>query len=346
MYSSDNNPQKDQEYFCDGMTEQIITNLGHLQELKVIARTSVMTFKGSNKTIPEIGRALNVSHVLEGSIRKDGNSIRVSAKLINVDDGTNLWGDDYDRELQDIFAVQDDVSQAIAAALFEQLSPTDVQAIRTQQTKSVAAYEYNLKGRHFHYSKFISSAKEEDFEKSEQMFLKAIELDPNYGLAYAGLADLYDTYIRRVQENVEYDNLRQEYLKTAFQLDPNSEFVNTAKGWVDWGKGEYEHAYESMNRALEINPNDWFANLSMSLLLDHLGLHHQTIPYVTRAITLDPLYASNYWTRGTSYHVIGHSVIFHQIIYFLTCSIWTWHNIGTIQYNLKIRVSLIFYGYS
>ncbi len=296
---------KDQEYFCDGMTEQIISNLSRLQDLKVIARTSVMTLKGSSKPISEIGKELNVSHVLEGSIRKAGDRIRITAQLIKVDDSTNLWGNDYDRELRDIFAVQDDVSQAIAQALFEQLSPNDVQAIRTQQTEDVEAYEYNLKGRYFHYTKFLNFLREEDFKKSEEMFLKAIEHDSTYGLAYAGLADLYDTYLRHLPENEKYDLLRQEYIVKAYQLDPHSGFVNAAKGWAAWGKGEYDHAYASMNRALELNPNDAYAHLSMALLLDHLGLHHQTIPYLTRAIALDPLFASCYWPRGISYQVIG-----------------------------------------
>jgi TolB-like protein/Tfp pilus assembly protein PilF len=302
---SDLSQAKDQEYFCDGMTEQIISNLSHLQDLKVIARTSVMTLKGSNKTVSEIGKELSVSYVLEGSIRKAGDRIRVTAQLIKVDDSTNLWANDYDREVQDIFGVQDDVSQAIANALFKQLSPNEAHAIRTQQTKDVAAYEYNLKGRYFHYTKFLNFLRDEDFKRSEEMFLKAIERDSTYGLAYAGLADLYDTYLRHLPANEKYDMLRQEYVARAFQLDPHSEFVNAAKGWVAWGKGDYEVAHESMNRALEINPNDAYVHLSMALLLDHLGLHHQTIAYLTRAIALDPLFASSYWPRGISYQVIG-----------------------------------------
>ena len=302
---SDLSQAKDQEYFCDGMTEQIITNLSRLQDLKVIARTSVMTFKGSSKTISEIGKALSVSHVLEGSIRKAGDRIRVTAQLIKVDDGTNLWGNEYDREVQDIFGVQDDVSQAIATALFEQLSPKDVQAVRTQQTENVAAYEYNLKGKYFHQQKFIYYFRVEDFKKSEEMFEKAIELDPNYALAYAGLADLYDSFVRLIREDKKYDDLRHEYAEKAFQLDPHSEYVNTARGWTKWGRREYDSAYESMKRALELNANDWFANLSMAMLLDHFGLEYQAVSYIAKAIRLNPLFAGNYYVRGTAYNVTG-----------------------------------------
>lgn len=113
--------------------------------------------------------------------------------------------------------------------------------------------------------------------------------DSTYALAYAGLADLYDTYLRHFPANDRYDALRQEYIEKAFQLNPESGFVNAAKGWEAWGEGDYDQAYASMNRALELNPNDAYAHLSMALLLDHLGLHYRTIPYLTRAIELDPL---------------------------------------------------------
>ncbi|MFQ5825159.1 MAG: protein kinase, partial [bacterium] len=225
-------PDPEQEYFCDGMTEQIITNLSQLQALKVIARTSVMKFKNTEKTIPEIGEELHVAHILEGSIRKVGNRIRVTAQLIEADEGYHLWAKDYDRELEDVFAVQDDVSEAIARALLKKLTTKEVEEIKTKQTKNSEAYEYYLKGEYFHYRKFLVTVRMEDFRKSEKMFKKAIDLDPNYALAHAGLADLYNSYTYRIKDDKEYGDLQQNYIERAFRLDPNSAYVNRVKSYV------------------------------------------------------------------------------------------------------------------
>lgn len=264
-----------------------------------------MTFKGSNKTIPQIAAELRVRYVLEGSIRKAGDRIRVTAQLIDVEDGTPLWAKDYDRNLKDIFGVQDDVSQAIATALFEQISPGDAQAVRTLQTDNVAAYESHLKGQYFHHEKFLSNFRQEDFEKSEQMFLNAIELDPDYGLAHAGLADLYDTYLRHYQEDEEHTRMRLEYAEKAAKLYPNSVYVNTVKGWTHWGSKQYDEAYASMKRALKLNPNDAYTVMSTALLLSHFGLHYRAIAYLTKAIELDPLFSASYAALGRSYDHLG-----------------------------------------
>jgi serine/threonine protein kinase len=143
---ADLSPEKDQEYFCDGMTEQIITNLTKLNGLKVIGRTSVMKFKNTKKTLPEIGKELNVTHILEGSIRKYGNSIRVTAQLINTEDGSHLWAEDYDRELENTFTIQDNISENISGVLLQKLSVEEVTEAKSQKPQNIEAWEYYLKG--------------------------------------------------------------------------------------------------------------------------------------------------------------------------------------------------------
>ena len=215
-------PDPEQEYFCDGMTEQIITNLSRLQKLKVIARTSVMKFKDSKKTIPEIGVELNVSHILEGSVRKSGNRVRVTAQLIKTDGGYHLWANDYNRELKDIFAVQDDVSLAIAKALSENLSQKEIVGIKTKHPANTEAYEYFLKARYFHdkYWKFIQL---QDYKAAEDMYEKAIELDPNYAPLYAYFSGLYNSYIYyNPEEKEKFIHLVDKYIEIALNLDPNS----------------------------------------------------------------------------------------------------------------------------
>jgi len=206
---TDMSPQKDQEYFCDGMTEQILTNLAQLSNLKVIARTSVMKFKNTEKTIPEIGAELNVKNILEGSIRKFGNRLRVTAQLINSEDGSHIWADDYDSQSTDLFAIQDDISQSIAVKLYEKLTVSEVNALTTRQTVDLEAYEYFLRAEHIHRNAYWSTSSKEDFNTSEQLFLKAIELDSTYAPAYAGLVDLYNTY----WNSQATDEEKEEYLE-------------------------------------------------------------------------------------------------------------------------------------
>ncbi|MCH8873045.1 hypothetical protein IH824_09795, partial [candidate division KSB1 bacterium] len=304
-------PDPEQEYFCDGMTEQIITNLSQLQNLKVIARTSVMKFKNTEKTIPEIAEELHVAHILEGSIRKVGKRIRVTAQLIQADGGFHLWAKDYDRDLDDIFAVQDDVSQAIARALLEKLTVKEAEKIKTKGTENAEAYEYYLKGEYFHSRKFRATHSMEYFEKSVKMFEEAIKLDPNYALAYAGLADLYNSYTNIIKDDKKYGDLQQDYIEKAFRLDPTSARVNLVKSWVHQQIGELDKAYESRKRALEINPNESANNRAMGSFLASHGLHHQAIIFYRKAIKLDPLRPGNYGWLGTSQLWAGN---FHQAI--------------------------------
>jgi len=302
---SDLSPGKDQEYFCDGMTEQLITNLSKLQQLKVIARTSALKFKNTEKSIAEIGTELNVGHILEGSIRKSGNRIRVTAKLVKVEDSFHVWGNDYDRDLQDIFAVQDEVSEEIAKALLSELNVNTLESLKTRQTENTKAYEFYLKGEYFHYSRFFVTFQEEDFKKSESMFQKALELDPDYALAYAGLADLYNTYWGNINRDQKYLDLQQINIDKAFALAPNLAEVNNKKGWVHTAKGEMDEAFQSYKRALDINPNYALANHSMGVFLQGRGLYHQAIDFYNKAIELNPLFPRTYMNRGREYFALG-----------------------------------------
>jgi non-specific serine/threonine protein kinase len=307
---ADLSPEKDQEYFCDGMTEQIITNLSKIKRLKVIARTSVMTYKNTNKQIPEIGTELNVAHILEGSIRKYRSSIRVAAQLINTEDGSNLWADDFDRELEHLFDVQDDVSQAIASNLLATLSPEEKEDIKTKRPSNTEAYEYYMMGHYFHIEKFfMATTSLDDFSKSEMMLKKAIEIDPNYAPSYAELADLYNTYYiykaKDEDEKKKYLKLQEKYIKTAYNIDPNSPEVNMVMGNVHMAKGEIEKAYQSHKKGVLIQPN-WGESLhSLAHFYKERGLHYLELKYFTKAIELNPLDAHSYVKRAYSFTAFG-----------------------------------------
>jgi serine/threonine protein kinase/Tfp pilus assembly protein PilF len=301
-------PDLEQEYFCDGMTEQIITNLSRLQRLKVIARTSVMKFKDSKKTIPEIGEELKVAYILGGSVRKAGNRIRVTAQLINTNDGYHLWAKDYDHELKDIFAVQDDVSEAIGNALLEKLSSKEVDVIRTKKPRSTEAYEYFLKAEYFH-KKFYHTFQLEDFKISEELFKKAIEHDPNFAPSYAELANLFNTYygykVKSKEEKKKYLQLQEKNIEQAMHLDPNSPRVLYIQALVFGAKGENEKRYDCLKKSLQINPNHSNSNYHMGIFLRNLGLVYHSFYYLNKAIESDPLESWFCGSRGWANCLIG-----------------------------------------
>jgi serine/threonine protein kinase len=174
----------DSEYFTDGMADEIINALSKIQSLRVASRTSSFAFKGKNEDIGEIGKKLKVSTVLEGSMRKMGNKLRITAQLVNVADGYQLWSERYDREMEDVFAIQDDISQAIVKALKVILSEGEKKQIEKARAVDVKAYDFYLRGRqYFHHFRRKS------LEYARQMFNRAIEIEPEYARAYAGVAD-------------------------------------------------------------------------------------------------------------------------------------------------------------
>lgn len=205
------------EYFADGIAEEIINALTKVQSLRVASRTSSFAFKGKNDVIAEIGRKLKVSTVLEGSVRKVGNKLRITAQLINVADGYHLWAEQYDREMRDIFAIQEDISQAIVKSLRVILSEGEKLAIAKVRTVDVNAYDYYLRGR-----KFFHQHRRKSLEYAVQMFEKAIEIDDTYGLAYAGIATasslLYTYFDRRPVNAIQADVASQKALELAPDL--------------------------------------------------------------------------------------------------------------------------------
>lgn len=307
---TDLSPNKDHEYFGDGMTEQILTNLAQLKKLKVIARTSVMKFKDTHKTIPEIGEELNVDHILEGSIRKFENQLRVTAQLVKSADGSHIWAENYDREYADLFEIQDDISKAIADKLSEKLSVKEFEVIKTKRTINLEAYEYYLKGVFLNRNKYWITFNIEDLKDSEQMFLKAIELDPGYAPTYAELADLYNTHWSRLtldaEEKQKYLDLQEKYIKIAFELDSMSAIVNRVMGWVSFAKNkETEEIIAFMKKAVKLDVNDPENIRSLGIIYDIIGLKNLASMSYDRCIDLDPLDVKNYYYRANIHLNMG-----------------------------------------
>lgn len=271
----------DQEYFSDGITEQIITNLARINSFKVIARTSVMKFKKSNKSIAEIGQALGVTHVLEGSIRKSDHRVRVTAQLISVTDESHIWAQDYDRELSDIFTVQDEVSVAIANSLQRKLTLVDHNQLKSERPSNVEAYQHYLKGYYQHVDVYYVKRLREDFIGAEKELKLAISLDPGYGLSYAGLADLYDTYrnsATATKERLKFEELRDSCSLIAIRLAPGNPYVLSVRALTFSNKAnrtdaDLDSAFIYKRRAYQISPNESIICDALSVSYAAAGLY-------------------------------------------------------------------------
>jgi TolB-like protein/Flp pilus assembly protein TadD/tRNA A-37 threonylcarbamoyl transferase component Bud32 len=242
-----NDPEN--EYFTDGIAEEITNALTKITTLRVAARASAFAFKGKGQDIGEIGRKLKVATVLDGSVRKAGNRLRVTAQLVNVADGSNLWSERYDRQLEDVFAIQDEIAENIVRALRVVLTEDEKRAIEKVPTENVQAYDYYLRGRQFFHQMRRTS-----ILYARRMFERAIETDPNYALAYAGTADccsfLY-TWWDGSKANLEG---AVSSSAKALALDPELAEAHAARGFALTLSRQYDSAHEEFEKALALNP--------------------------------------------------------------------------------------------
>jgi eukaryotic-like serine/threonine-protein kinase len=282
----DLSPEKDQEYFSDGLTEELITALSQVPGLRVAARTSSFQFKGRNADVHEIGRKLDVGAVLEGSVRKSGNRLRVSTQLISVQDGYQLWSESYDRDLTDIFAVQEDVARSIVAALRLKLAPARDSALAARPTTDLVAYDLYLKGR-FSWNQRTGPALREAVRYLEQ----AVARDSTFARAWAALADAYILLVPYAGGSPA-DGWRkaQAAAKTVLALDSTSAEAYTSLGYGNtiyaWN---WQAAEENFRRAIAADPNyatgqQWYGDF-----LSARGRLAESLAQMDRAHELDPL---------------------------------------------------------
>jgi adenylate cyclase len=242
-----NDPEN--EFFSDGVAEEIINSLSKIKALRVASRTSSFSFKGKNEDIGEVGRKLKVQTVLEGSVRKVGDRLRVTAQLINVADGYHLWSERYDRQLEDVFAIQDEIAENIVRALRVVLGEDEKRALEKTPTENVQAYEYYLRGR-----QVVTQMRRTSLEYARRMFDRALELDPSFVRAYAGLADccsfLY-MYWDSSKANLDAANRASE---RALELDPASAEAHTSRGVAFTLREKYAEAHREFETAIRLNP--------------------------------------------------------------------------------------------
>jgi adenylate cyclase len=272
---------QDQGYFCDGVAEEILTSLTRIRGLSVASRTSSFRFKGQSSDIAEIARQLNVAAVLEGSVRKSGDHLRVTAQLIAGKDGYHLWSERFDVAAADVFAVQDKVAASIAAALRISLRPEERTLMQRGQTRSVEAYDRYLRGlSYFH------SFNWRKLEYARQMFLGAIEIDPGFGRAWAGLAYAAGYLYLYRQRDEKYRQEAMDASARALECCETSE-GHSARGVALWLSRDYAQAAKEFDRALELNPVQYEALWLYGRLAHERGDYARAVEVWQRAAAVN-----------------------------------------------------------
>jgi TolB-like protein/Flp pilus assembly protein TadD/class 3 adenylate cyclase len=285
---------KGDEYLSDGVSEELITALSKITGLQVKARTSSFAFKGKNEDIQKIGELLHVSHLLEGSVAKAGNKLRITAQLIQASDGNHLWSDTYDREMQDIFVVRSEVAQQVAATLKIRLLGEDKKRIDKKPTENLEAYNLYRQGRYY-----ADKLSEDGTKRAVSFFQQAIEKDPRFALAYAGIADNYvliaDVFI---PPREAFSKAKEAALK-AIELDDSLAEAHASLGFVhyhyDW---DWAAAEKEFKRAISLNPQSAQSYTLYTHYLAGMGRFDEANNQGRRALELDPLSASIHWFLG------------------------------------------------
>ncbi|MCG8608044.1 protein kinase, partial [bacterium] len=307
---------KENEYFSDGITEDIISRISKISDLRVISRTSVMQYKKSNKTIKQIADELNVATILEGSVRRSDNQVRIVAQLIDAKNDENLWSQTYDRELKQIFVIQSEVAHQIGKALQARLSPQEAQLMARQPTEDLEAYTLYLKSRH-HFLKYT----EEGFRVGLDLAQQAIERDPGYAIAYAGLAEAYYRAASLYVSSSEALPKAKEAALKAFELDETVVQACVALAVVTYRYDyNWDDAEKLFKRALQLNPGDATAHEEYgSNFLMSQGRFVEAIAQLKHALNLDPYSAAiNMKLQMTYYYQGEYQLSVQQADYILS----------------------------
>ncbi|HKW04614.1 MAG TPA: tetratricopeptide repeat protein, partial [Nitrososphaerales archaeon] len=274
-------------YFADGMTEELISTMAKINALQVIARTSVTRYKTATKSVEEIGKELKAGVILEGSVRKEGEKLRITAQLIDSMDGSHIWTEVYDRNLKDTFAIQSEIAEKVASALKLKLLPTEKLVIESVPTQNTKAHTLCLKGIYCN----VNASSENDLVKAKKYFESAIELDSGYATAYSWLGDTYTTLCQAgFLSSIEAIPKAESAVRHALEIDPNLDnshrvlgFIMTMRDSPDWTRAELETL-----KALEVNPNSSVTHESYAWILSLMGRLEEAEIEAKKALELDP----------------------------------------------------------
>jgi adenylate cyclase len=318
----------DNAYFVDGIQDEILTRLSKIADLKVISRTSTQHYKSAPENLPDIAAQLGVAHVLEGSVQKSGDAVRVNVQLIKAVNDSHLWADTYDRKLTDIFSVESEIARTVAETLQAKLTGSAKQALASRPTENPEAHELYLKGRYF-----WNRRTEENLKKALGYFQQAIEKDPSYALAYSGMADCYalmpvyssnppkediQRAIAAARRALELDdNLAEAHTSLGNALNTDSKFAGaevefrraialnpnyaTLHQWFAeclQAQGRFEEALVEAQRAYDLDPLSLIINAILASVLDCAGRSDEALQQIHRTIDMDPNFGVAYWVLG------------------------------------------------
>jgi len=291
---TDLSPNKNQEYFSDGLTEELLNLLAKVPELRVAARTSCFSFKGQALDITEISQRLRVAHVLEGSVRRSGDRVRISAQLIHAQDGYQMWSHSYDRQMDNIFAIQEEIAAAVVAQLKIKIlgvSPT------TQHTDP-EAYALYLQARHIAHQ--VTAAA---YEKAIGLYRQALEIAPDYAAAWTGLARIYGNQVEKgLRDDEEGHALALGAVTRALDLDPGSAEAYAELAWIAmYLEGNLEEAANYFERALELAPADPEILFDSATLIQDLGRMDEAIAIKEYSVARDPVNPRRHYNLGNAY---------------------------------------------
>jgi serine/threonine protein kinase/lipoprotein NlpI len=331
----DMSPDKDQEYFCDGLAEELINALTQIKTLRVAARTPAFSFKGGNNRVREIAEKLDVETVLEGSIRKASDRLRITAQLVSAADGYHLWSEKYDGNLEDIFAIQDEISLAIVERLKIELLGEEASRLVKRGTENLEAYDLYMRGRFFWEKRGL------ELKKAVDYFKKAIDKDPKYAAPYAGIADSYSLLaFYGFLPSRDAMPKAKEYARKALKIDDTIAEAHSALAYIhlfyDWGftKAEqqfkraieldptyapahywysitlyftdrYDEALRGNQRAIEVDPLSVHAHTQYGWVLIGMRQFEQSIERLNRALEVSPDYVLAHWLLGINYYLLS-----------------------------------------
>jgi adenylate cyclase len=291
-----------QDFFSDGITEDVITALGRFSNLLVIAKSASFPFRGSNAAPAEIGRLLDARYLLEGSVRRAGDRIRVNAELTEAATGVNVWSETYDSEGKDIFAVQDDIARRVVGAAAVTLTRFERGRVLTKPTENLAAYEYVLRGR-----EFLSHPSRDKNDEAADFFQRAIDLDPNYAGAYAALGGShFEAVVSGWTEFVQDELDQAETLaQKALAIDPSTTSAYRLLAIINMYKRRYDLALGQIDRALEINPSDAEIYSQRGIILVWAGRAAEALPWLEGALRFDRAHSLTSQNLCLAYFLLG-----------------------------------------
>ena len=297
LYFENLSSDPESDYFAAGMVEDIITDLSKIEGIRVASRNAVLPYKGKAVDIPQLGRKMNLDAILEGSIRKAGNRLRITAQLVDVKEGFHLWAERYDRELKEVFDLQEEIAKNIASALKVKLSEKEEEKLAKKYKGNLLAYDYYLRGRN-HYYQYTKP----DLMFAVQMFRKALEIDPDYALAYAGLADSYFQLIEKSYEtDKSFLKRAEEAAQKALSTDPQCAEAYKALGTIYYKLGKFNSAKKLLSQALEIAPDYVPARANLGEVFRSLGEYEQAEKQHLFAHEQEPTFAYSPFLLGALY---------------------------------------------